>query len=494
MPQALPVSRLISVSVFLTAIAAQAQSLSNLLLLGSSSVIDSVERYRTYSTLAAIATDFGTSAPEYLAANLWFQQVPQPTTLTIGKWAQAATNGVLRCAPLSAAQQALANFTAVASGGFTYTKNGGASTNVTAINLSGASTLPGVAALIQAALVATTVSWNAAYSRFEFTSTTTGATSSISFLTAPGSGTDISALLGGTAASSGAYVASGLAAETALAAVTLFDVNYGQAWYGLKVIGASDADHLAIAAYIEATNTKHLYGVTTQSAGVLVAATTTDIAYQLAALNYNKTLVQYSSSNPYAVVSAMARILTTDYTGNSTTITLMYKTEPGIVAETLNAPQADSAIAKRCNVYVSYNNGTAIIQKGVCCSGNYIDVVAAADWLAVSLQNDLYNVLYTSPTKIPQTDAGQQILVTTAEARMGQAFNNGMIGPGTWTSNGFGQLAMGDFLPKGYYVFAPKVSTQNPADRAARKSVPIQIAAKLAGAIHEIAISVIANN
>ena len=491
--QSLPVSRLINVAVNLTPSAAQAQNLSTLLLLGSSAVIDVVERYRDYASLDAVAADFGTSAAEYLAAVLWFQQVPQPTTLKIGRWAASATSGVLRGASLSAAAQTLTNFTAVTSGGFTYTKNGAAPTNVTGLNLSSATNLNAVASLITAGLTGATMVWNAAFQRFELTSSATGASSSISFLTAPGSGTDLSSLLGMTAASSGAYRADGIVAETALQAATLFDTNFGQSWYALVVIGAVNADHLAVAGYLEGTNSKHLYGVTTQEAGALVAATTTDIAYQLAQLRYNKTVVQYSSSSPHAVVSALARALTVDYTGNSTAITLMYKQEPGIVAEALNATQADSLKAKKCNAVVAYNNSTAILQNGVCSSGTFIDVITGTDWLAVTLQNSLYNLLYTSSTKIPQTDAGVHMLVTTAESVCAQAVVNGLLAPGTWTSGGFGLLSLGDFLPKGYYIYAPRVSTQNSTDRAARKSPPIQIAAKLAGAIHEIAIAVSVN-
>lgn len=292
MSSSLPVSRLVRVAVELTPAGAQAQNLSTLLILGSSAVIDTVERFRNYESIDAVAADFGTSAAEYLAALLWFQQAPQPTTLKIGRWLATAASGVLRGASLSAAQQALGTFTAVTSGGFTYTKNGAAPTNVTGINLSGATNLNGVASLITAALTGATCVWNATFARFEITSATTGSTSSISFLTAPGSGTDISTLLGMTAASSGAYRADGAAAEAAVDAVTLFDQNYGQSWYAVMVLGAVNNDHLAIAAYIEAANTKHVYGVTTQEAGALVAATTTDIAYQLKQLDYNKTFVQ----------------------------------------------------------------------------------------------------------------------------------------------------------------------------------------------------------
>lgn len=493
MSSSLPVSRLVRVAVELTPAGAQAQNLSTLLILGSSAVIDTVERFRNYESIDAVAADFGTSAAEYLAALLWFQQAPQPTTLKIGRWLATAASGVLRGASLSVAQQALANFTAVTSGGFTYTKNGGSSTNVTGINLSGATNLNGVASLITAALTGATCVWNATFARFEITSSTTGATSSISFLAAPGSGTDISALLGMAAASSGAYRADGAAAEAAVEAVTLFDQNYGQSWYATMVLGALNADHLAIAAYVEAANTKHVYGVTTQEAGALVAATTTDIAYQLKQLDYNKTFVQFSSSSPYAVASLLGRILTVDYTGNNTVITLAYKQQPGIVAEALNSTQADSLKGKNCNAFLAFNNDTAIIQSGVAASGEFIDVITGTDWLAVTLQNAMYNLLYTSRTKIPQTDSGSQLMLVTAESVLSQAVTNGLLAPGVWNSGGFGTLEQGDYLAKGFYAYAPRVALQNPVDRAARKSVPIQIAAKLAGAVHEVNIAVAVN-
>lgn len=493
MTSSLSISRLIRATVTLTPAAAQAQDLSTLLLLGSSAVIDPTERYRDYTSIDAVAADFGGSAPEYLAALLYFSQTPQPAKLKIGRWVQTASAGMLRGAPLSAQQQLLANFTAVASGGFVYTKNGGASTPVTGINLTGAANLSAVAALITAALSGATMIWNANYSRFELTSSTTGATSSISFLSAPGSGTDISGLLGMTSTSSGAYQAPGQAAETAQAAVALFDLNYGQRWYALMILGAITSDHLAVAAFIEATDNKHLYGITTQDAGSLVAATTSDLAYQLAQLKYKKTLIQFSSSSPYAVASLLGRALTVDYTGNNTTITLAFKQEPGVLAESINGVQADALKAKNCNAFLAFNNDTTIILNGVVTSGDFIDAITGTDWLAVDLETSLYNLLYTSTTKIPQTDDGMHLLVTTAESVLSQAVVNGLLAPGQWNSGGFGTLKQGDFLPKGFYVYAPRVDSQNPADRAARKSVPIQVAAKLAGAIHEVSIAVLVN-
>ncbi len=87
----LPVSRLINVTVTLSALAAQAQNLNSLLILGGTDVIDTAARLRSYGSLTAVGADFSLTDPEYLAATLWFSQSPQPTQLYIGRYAQTAT-------------------------------------------------------------------------------------------------------------------------------------------------------------------------------------------------------------------------------------------------------------------------------------------------------------------------------------------------------------------------------------------------------------------
>lgn len=496
-PVQLPLSRLINVAVVLTAAAAQAQNLSTLLILGTSSVIDTVTRQRDYESLTDVGADFGSSTPEYLAAQIYFAQSPQPTTLKIGRWFLTAAAGSLVGKTLSATEQTLANFTAVTSGGFTYTKNGGAPTNVTGINLSTATNLNAVAALISAALTGATLVWNAQYQRFELTSSTTGATSSISFLSAPGSGTDISALLGMTAASSGAYQAPGAEAETPLAAVTLFEQNWGQTWYGLQMLGISGgsatADHLSVAQFIEGTNTKHVYGITTQDAAALVQGNTTNVGAVMKANGLDKTMVRYSSKSPYAVATDFGRMLTVNYNGENTVITMMYKQTPGLEAEAINSTQANALQSNNINVSAGYSNGTAITQYGVMSSGEYIDTIFGIDWLAVTVQTNLYNALYTTTTKIPQTDAGQNLLNTKVEEVCQQGVTNGLLAPGVWNASGFGTLKQGDYMEKGYYVYSAPMRTQNQSDRQARKSMPIQAAAKLAGAIHTVQLTVTVN-
>lgn len=489
MTNALSISRLVNIQVNIAPAGAQSQNISTLLILGSSSVIDTVERYRSYSGITGVAADFGTTAPEYLAALLYFEQTPQPTTLQIGRWAQSAVAGLLRCAPLSATYSAIAAWNAITAGSFEVSLDGTPHA-ISGLNFGAQTNLNGVASVITTAVNAAssgaTCVYDSVFNRFYITSGTTGASSLVGFISATGSGTDISAAMGGLSTSSGAYMAPGMLAETALAAATLFDTNYGQNWYALTVCGAADSDHTAIAPFIEAATNKHIYGVSTQEGGVLSSVSTTDIAYLLQAAGYTRSIVQYSSSTPYSVCSLLGRILTVNYSANNTVITLMYKQEPGIVPENLNVTQINALEAKNANVFVSYNNNTAIIERGTVAAGEFLDTIIGVDWLALGMQTDLYNALYTSPTKIPQTDAGNNMLVNVMEARCHQGVVNGLLAPGLWTTAGFGSLNQGDFLPKGFYIYAPPIASQLPATRATRTSVTFQCAVKLAGAIHTI--------
>lgn len=493
MSQKLPVSRVVQVDVLLTPAGAQAQSLSDLLILGTSTVIDPTERYRLFSSAAEVAAAFGTNAEEYKAAVLWFQQRPQPTRLMIGRWAKTAAAGGLRGAPRASSDQNLDSWRAITQGAFRYTVNGGSATQTANMNFSSVNSMNGVASVIQSGMAGVTVTWNATLNRFEFTSNTTGATSVVGFLTAPSSGTDISVQVGGRAESSGAYSFNGVAPEAANEVVNLFDDLYGQMWYAAMLPGGTNDEQLLAAAAIEASINKHILGCTTQEGGVLVSTVTNDLASLMSQANFSRVLVQYSIKNAYAVASALARLLMVNYNGNNTVITLKFKQEPGIEAESLSVSQVTTLQSKNCNVFVNYSNDTAIIEQGVMANGEFADIITSTDWLAVTLQRNLYNVLYTSTTKIPQTDAGQNVLLATTSATCDQAVVNGMLAPGVWNSGGFGELKQGDYLAKGYYVHSASFDTQAPADRAARRAMPIQVAAKLAGAIHDISVAVNVN-
>ena len=714
----LSINRLINVSVNLSPNAAQTQNINSLLVLGTSGVISTNERFRTYGSLSAVASDFGTSAEEYLAAAAWFGQAPQPTQLLIGRWANVATPASSEMATLPTAGYAAgyAYFTAQPAANDTITVNGtvwtfvsgapaafqiqigallaltianaitalsnstdantltmkysssaagylnftasaigtagnsltlakssssvilsastllgsGAtlatwtaltafsfevaidgvpvSVSLTGSPFSAATAITGVAYTIQTALqsalstagyaASTSVLclWNAVYNRFGIYSGTTGTTSLMQLAAAPTAtgwvritvqptatntivlngtawtfvsslttgnqillGANVTATLanalatlsasadsntakfkysvvgsylylaaaqfgsggnsltvtqtiasgattsGGTLAGAGAVdgtvlmqpvasgVAQGQASETALAATTLFDNNFGQQWYGLFIPDASDSDHQAVGQYIEAGANKHTYWINTTESGVLSSTSYSDIAYVMSRLTLNKSIVQYSSSNGFSVVSLAAKALTINYNGNNTVIDNMYKQEPGVTSEVLNLTQLNTLESKNANVFIAYNNNTTIIEQGNNVSGVPIDIITGIDWLALTIQTAVYNLLYLSSTKIPQTDSGNNLILTSIESVLNQAVADGLLAPGQWTAGGFGALNQGDYLPKGFYVYAPPIATQSAAARSARQSVLFQIAAKLAGAIRTVNIQINVN-
>lgn len=361
----LSVNDVVNVSVNMSPVAAARRNFGALLVVGGSTVISAAERVRSYTAIDGVATDFGTSAPEYLAASLFFSQSPQPSILYIGRWDKTG-------------------------------------------------------------------------------------------------------------------------AETPVQAVQACADKNGD-WYGVMIADTTvtTAQHQAVAAYIEASNPSRIYGITTQDPLTPDGTKTTDVASVLKAAKYKRTFVQYSTSSPYAVASLYGRAFTVDFTGNNTTITLKFKQEPGITAESLNETQAAALKTKNCNVFVNYTNDTAIIQEGVMANGYFFDEVHGVDWWQNDMQTEVFNLLYQSPTRIPQTDAGMHLLVTAVERACGRAVRNGLLAPGTWTAPlEFGGLKTGDFLPKGFFVYANPLSTQSQADREARKAPLIQVAGKLAGAVH----------
>lgn len=151
---------------------------------------------------------------------------------------------------------------------------------------------------------------------------------------------------------------------------------------------------------------------------------------------------------------------------------------PGVTYETLGTSQANNLEAKNCNVYVYYENDTAILEQGVMANGDFFDERHGLDWLQNAVQTADYNTLYTSTTKIPQTDAGTTTRIANIELVLDKAVQNGLFAPGKWTGGPIGQLNTGDMLTKGYYTWAENVDDQLQVDREARKGVPIQVAGK----------------
>jgi hypothetical protein len=487
----LPVNRFINVTVTLAPTATPAANFDTLLIVGDSNVIDVLERIRTYNSLSAVAGDFTIDDPEYKAAVLFFDQSPQPHTLYIGRWASSATAGINVGGPLSAAQQVLSNWTSITDGSFHVVIDGVAH-NVTGLDLSGITNLNGVASIITSALTGSaTCLWNGV--QFIISTTSTGPSSAVTYLTSAGTGTDLSNMLQMSSTTAESLIA-GIAAETPLEAVIILD-GARTYWYFMTwatTVTVTSNDYLAVAGFVEGSDNKHMQGVTTNDAAAIFSPDTTSIGALLRAAGYKRSAVQYSTTTPYAVTSLFARGCTVDFTGSNTAITFMWQIEPGVDPEFLGSTAADNLDLNNYNYLAEISVGKSIIVNGKTAGGFYIDEVWGTDWMANYIQTGLFNLLYDAP-KIPQTDAGVIILTNNVETSLTQAVTNGLLAPGVWNSAGFGSIKQGDNLTKGYYVWAPTVADQALADRAARRSPLIQVAAKLAGAVHTVDVAITVN-
>lgn len=481
MPTGLNVSDIVPISVSLTPVAVAVRSFGVMLCVGDSDVINGSERYRLYNDIESVASDFGTSAPEYVCALAYFSQSPSPYQLMIGRWLRTATSGFITGGALTTAEQAIANWDSIDDGSFTISVDG-STQDLIGLDFTSETNLNGVADVITSGLSGATCTWDG--ESFVITSATTGVLSLVGYATPEGTGTDISAQTKLNAAL--AYVPiPGFAAETPVQAITALDSISGLWYFSMFSCDTQPTNDQAmtVAAYIEAATPSRVFGWNEMDSRALDSAWTSDMMYRLSAQNYQHSLAQYSATSPVAVASLMGRNAVVNFDGNNTTITAKFKQEPGIVGEVLTQAQANVVNTKRGNVFVEYQNGTFIIQEGVMSSLLYIDERQGVDWLVSAIQTAVYNLLYTVSTKIYQTDEGMNQIATAISGACTQGLNNGLLSPGVWNAAPFGNLQTGDTIP-GFYIYTPPIATQNQADREARDSVIFQVGVKLSGAVH----------
>lgn len=483
----IPVSKVVEVAVQVSPTFPQSQvGLGVLCIIGVSPRLPIGNRIRFYSSLTAVAADFSTTDPEYLAAQAAFSQNPAPNTIAIARRFNAAVAGELLGS--ATCDKTLANYTAVANGALSLTIDGTA-VNATNIDLSACATLNAVAAAVQTAIAATKAGTACIYngSQFIIRSGTTGSTSSVSFATAPGSGTNLAPLMGLRQAD-GAVSSVGAAIEQI--ADTLNNIQATNSkWYGFMFTNeVLSADIQAAAAWAE-TQLK-MFGYTTSDGQVIASGVTNDLASLLQTAQYSRTMGQWDITASYAIASIMACLFTTDFTQPSSTKTLKFKLEPGVTPISITESQRQTLEGKSINYYTNFGS-SAMFTPGVMASGRFADEVYGLDALTNDIQLEVFGFLYSSTTKIPQTDKGMARITQVIESVLRKYVGNGFIAPGVWNGQAVGQINNGDFLSKGFYVYAQPVAQQSTADRQARKAPPITIICTGAGAIHNVAINLV---
>jgi len=262
-------------------------------------------------------------------------------------------------------------------------------------------------------------------------------------------------------------------------------------WYVGVCLDALTADHEACAAWAEAAVPTSIYAFTTDEAAVITSATT-DIFSTLKGLSYSRTIGQYSTDDPYAVVAIMGYAMGANTGLANSAYTLMFKGEVGIAVEQLTQTQVGYIDDKHGNVYLSYGNYYNIFQKGIMANGVDFSEILHMDMLRNDIQLSIMDLLYGTP-KIPQTDVGQTMLLHACNICCQAAVNRGFLGAGTWTGVTVLNVKNGDMLPLGYVCQSAPYATQSQADREANKSMPIYVCIKLSGIVKSVVIGIYLN-
>jgi hypothetical protein len=460
--------------------------------------LSSASRYRIYSDSGSVATDFGTASKAYDFALSFFGTSPNATNaggfLVIGYWRGAEETLMATSASLNGAQLSEASVVGglqqVADGTLTVDVDG-VPEALTGLDFQSATTLAAIVDVIDAELTGATASISD--QRLVITSDTTGATSTITFATDPGTGTFIGQTLALTTGSGGFLTqgvdAATLAVETKLAAITeLFaQVKFRGAMF---IDNPTDLESKALAEFGQANDVLQ-YDVFDAPANLTVDPTNVVWDIKLSSLT-NYRMLFSKAGNRKLAASYMARAHTVNFAAENSALTMHLK-ELSVAAEEYTQTQVNQAQTVGLDLYTTIKLTPAILTSG---ANNFTDerynLIAYVDFLQI----DMFNLLKQTSTKIPQTTRGVNQLIDQAEKTTLQFVRAGVFAPGTWSSpDTFGDLETfrRGISNNGFYWLAGSLAAQAQNSREARQSPVLQGAVKLAGAIHSVDIIVNVN-
>jgi hypothetical protein len=455
-------------------------------------VLSSANRTKEYKLLSDVATDFGTTSAMYEYAKVFFAQTPNAVTAG-GKlfacfWraadeSVAATSGTVTSIQHSEATL-VGQLQSISDGAFDIDIDSGTQ-NITALDFRTSTTLEDIATVLDTAITGATVA--VSDQKFVITSSTTGATSLVSFATDPGTGTyvgDILAISDG----SGAVKVDGEDADTLTAetketayAACAAEVNFKG--FGF-IDNPTDAESRAIGLLAQA-DSKIFYDVFNTATNL--EKDVSNVVWDIVLSKITNIRMLYSKANNRKLWIAYAsRAHTVNFNAENSALTMNLKELSGITAEDYTEEEVSKAKTVGLDIYTTIKDTPKVLTSG---ANDFVDNVYNLIAYVDAVQTDLFNLLGSTSTKISQTTQGVNQLVDQAEKTTKGFVKAGVFAPGTWSSTDrFGDSATFDrnIEQNGYYILAGLLADQTQADREARKSPVIQSAVKNAGAIHSV--------
>lgn len=465
----LPLSIIADVSIITASPQALAPSYNTGLVIGPSPRIPSYgtnARIRKYLQAnfqtAMVADGFLLTDPEYICAQIYFSQSPAPQAIYIGRQDLSAIAAAIPHTGAGGTGYVVGDIVGVV-------QSGGSNgfLQVTSVS-SGAVT--GLAVIVGQQGTGYTVATDL---------TTTGGTGT-------GLAVDITTL-----------------GESCLQAATVCRIANSQ-WYPFMCTAAVDADHIALSAWVLSQIGTTYFGTTGEAA--VLNGTSGNVLKTIYGASSKRTWMQYSTTQGsypnqiYFVAAVMGQAMASNTQLQNSAFTEKFSggvplvgvyTEPLSTTQVGNIEGTTPGQGPNGNVFVNYGGAFNVLEQGTMMAENvFFDQILNLDLLASNIQFAIMNLL-TSVPKIPQTDAGQQLLIQAVESALDQSVLIGFIAAGVWEGQTILKLTPGTALPLGYMVQSPKYNTLSQAEIQARQCPPIYVALIEAGAVHFVTISVL---
>lgn len=464
----LPLKPVVDVYYNLGPLAAVRQGFNLGAIVGSSTTISQKTRGVVFNSVdEMIEYGFANESPELLAAQVYFSATSGPDQLYVGRWVKESTyNKVYYQGPIG-------NGNKVTIGETTYTIGDGTSETTTVANLVTAAQNAG----------ATTASYQNEVLYILFTAAQAGSAGTLTtFEVLQADGPSVNDLV----------KENGEDQESQLEAIQeMRQANSN--WYSIALTEEADKAVIqSIASYIETTENSipSTYFAHTSSLDV-INNQGGNIFSTLKGLKLQRT-IGTASIQPYTHIGIMGYAMgqTRDTAGSSYTLAL--KEVPGTLVDDFTSTQVTNIETNNGNVYINRGAQYDMYEPGKVFYGAWFDEIIQLDKLVNRIQLNVMDVLYKNP-KVPQTNDGLALILSTIEQACRESVKIGFIAPGQWNNSPILNLATGDYLPTGYLIQSESFEDQSQADRDARKAPNIYVAIKLAGAIQSVVIQIDVN-
>lgn len=491
MASTLPLSDIVDISVNVGPVAAVRTNFNLGLIVGKSNIIPTDTRVRVYSKLTDMTADEWTgNEPEYLTAQIYFSQSPQPGNVAIGRWQvpETAVAAVTACRNANSEWYACTVCGASASDIHEVAQyiEAASPSSVYFYTTHDEEVISGTVGNIM-----DTLSKNSVHRTLGQYSTNNVKTVGYE-VGGAGAATDIHS---GTANEFQIAVDGDETNHTAtltLTNCTTGDKTAAEMQKQINAIGGTTYSNVTVEYSVD-----H-YVITSPNYGEgseirITNGTSNDIAAELKIGAANgATDIDGTTTYVEAAAAIMGYAMGANTQTSNSAYTLFAKLEIGITAETLKGTELTKIKSYNGNAYVNRGSVYNLFENGVMHDGTFFDEVLNIDMLTNALQVAVLNT-FIDQSKVPQSDDGMQTLETALTTPLENAVKIGFIAPGIWNSASVLSVKTGDILTTGYKILADSVSSQSQADREARKAPPVYVLIKTAGAFHNLKIGLYEN-